>query len=237
MVKPIELKSVCGCCTIRERCLPAGLSDEEVLVIDQYMEHRLPVKKGELLYSQGDPLEALFAISTGSFKTLILHEDGRSQITGFQLSGEIMGLDAISNERHVSDAIALEDSTVCKIPYDSFEELESEMSRLQHNFNKTLSSEIVKDHNLMLLLGSMRAEEKMAAFLINLSQRFHARQQSASELVLRMTREDMGNYLGLKLETVSRILSRFADEGLISVQGRHITLIDEKKLHSVTISA
>ncbi|HQT81692.1 MAG: transcriptional regulator [Ferrovum sp. 37-45-19] len=234
---PLTQKSLCGCCVIRERCLPAGLNDEEVLLLDQQMEHRLPIKKGALLYSQGQVFDSLYAISTGSFKTRILHEDGRSQITGFQLSGEMLGLDAISEERHVCDAIALEDSTVCKIAYDSLTNLESEINPLQRSFNKTLSKEIVRDQSIMLLLGSMRAEERVAAFLVNLSERYHARQQSASELVLRMTREDIGNYLGLKLETVSRILSRFAQENLINVQGRLITITDVKQLQLVTLSS
>lgn len=218
---------------IKERCLPAGLNEEEVVRLDQQMEHRLPIKKGQLLFSQGQALSAIYAISTGSFKTRILHEDGRSQITGFQLSGEMMGLDAISEERYACDAIALEDSTVCKIDYDSLANLESEISRLQRSFNKTLSAEIVRDQTIMLLLGSMRAEERVAAFLVNLSQRFHDRQQSATELVLKMTREDIGSYLGLKIETVSRVLSRFAEEGLIAVQGRLIVITDINALLSL----
>ncbi|MHB8353280.1 MAG: fumarate/nitrate reduction transcriptional regulator Fnr [Burkholderiales bacterium] len=228
-----ELKSVCGGCTIRELCLPAGLSDEEVMLLDQHMAHRQIVKKGASLYRTGDAFRSLFAVSTGFFKTSILHEDGRAQVTGFQMAGEILGLDAISTDQHICDAVALEDSAVCEITFDRFEELGQLMSNLQHRFNKTLSREIVRDQGVMLLLGSMRSEERLAAFLVNLAKRFAARKQSSSELVLRMTREDIGSYLGLKLETVSRILSRFHDQRLLQVKGRNVRILDQQGLNKL----
>jgi CRP/FNR family transcriptional regulator len=228
-----ELKSVCGGCSIRELCLPAGLSDQEVMLLDQHMEHRIAVKKGEALYRMGDPFKSLYAVSTGFFKTSILHEDGRTQVTGFQMAGEVLGLDAISSDQHICDAVALEDSRVCEITFERFEELGQLLPNLQHHFNKTLSREIVRDQGVMLLLGSMRSEERLAAFLVNLSNRFSARKQSASDLVLRMTREDIGSYLGLKLETVSRILSRFNDQGLLEVKGRNIRVLDPTGLNAL----
>ncbi len=225
-----ELKSVCYGCSIRELCLPEGLTDEEVLLLDQHMLHRVPIRKGEPLYRTGDPFKSLYAVSTGFFKTSILHEDGRTQVTGFQMAGEVLGLDAISTDHHICDAIALEDSAVCEIDFNQFEQLGQLMSNLQHRFNKTLSREIVRDQGIMLLLGSMRAEERLAAFLVNLAKRFSARRQSASQLVLRMTREDIGSYLGIKLETVSRILSRFHDQQLLEVRGRHIRILKPQGL-------
>jgi CRP/FNR family transcriptional regulator len=227
-----ELKSICGGCSIRELCLPAGLNDQEVLLLDQHMVHRTPIRKGESLYRTGDPFKSLYAIRSGFFKTSILHEDGRSQVTGFQMSGEVLGLDAISTDIHICDAVALEDSSVCEIAFDRFEELGQLMSNLQHRFNKTLSREIVRDQGIMLLLGSMRSDERLAAFLANLSKRSATRRQSGSELVLRMTREDIGSYLGLKLETVSRILSRFHDQNLLDVKGRNIRIIDADGLNA-----
>ncbi|MDE1942193.1 MAG: fumarate/nitrate reduction transcriptional regulator Fnr [Betaproteobacteria bacterium] len=232
-----ELKSVCGGCTIRELCLPAGLTDQEVLLLDQHMSHRQPVKKGESLYRTGDAFKSLYAVSAGFFKTSILHEDGRTQVTGFQMAGEILGLDAISTDQHVCDAVALEDSVVCEVPFDRFEELGQLMNNLQRRFNRTLSREIVRDQGVMLLLGSMRSEERLAAFLVNLTHRFSARKQSSSELVLRMTREDIGSYLGLKLETVSRLLSRFHDEGLLSVRGRNIQILNPEGLNRLVGTA
>ena len=202
-------------------------------MLDQHMAHRNPVRKGESLYRTGDSFKSLYAIRSGFFKTNILHEDGRSQVTGFQMSGEILGLDAISTDIHICDAVALEDSMVCEIAFERFEELGQLMSNLQHRFNKTLSREIVREQGIMLLLGSMRADERLAAFLANLAKRSTIRHQSGSELVLRMTREDIGSYLGLKLETVSRILSRFHDQNLLEVKGRNIRIIDADGLNAL----
>ncbi|NDU85017.1 MAG: helix-turn-helix domain-containing protein [Ferrovum sp.] len=225
-----ELKSVCGNCGIRELCLPAGLSDEEVHMLDQHMAHRHPVRKGEYLYRMGDPFRSLFAVSAGFFKTSLLHADGRSQVTGFHMMGELLGLEAIHNEEHVCDAIALEDSAVCAIPFDQFEHLGQVMANLQHRFNKNLSREIAREHGIMMLLGSMRSEERLARFLLDLADRFAKRHQSDSEIILRMTREDIGSYLGLKLETVSRLLSRFHDEGTLEVRGRRVRILDRQAL-------
>ena len=142
------------------------------------------------------------------------------------MTGEVLGLDGISTERHSCNAIALEDSEVCVIPFSRLEELSRQVESLQHQFHKIMSREIVRDHGVMMLLGSMRAEERLAAFLLNMSQRFTARGFSPSEFHLRMTRDEIGSYLGLKLETVSRAFSRFQEEGLVAVQQKHIRILD-----------
>ena len=198
----------------------------EIDRLDHLVGARRKVRKGQHLYRSGDPFEAIYAIRIGWFKTDVLLEDGREQVTGFQMTGEMLGLDGISTEAHSCNAVALEDSEVCVIPYGQLEELSREVQGLQHQFHKVMSREIVRDHGVMMLLGSMRAEERLAAFLLNLSQRFNARGFSPAEFHLRMTRDEIGSYLGLKLETVSRAFSRFQDEGLISVQQKHIQIID-----------
>ena len=170
--------------------------------------------------------EAIYAIRAGSFKTDVLLEDGREQVTGFQMTGEILGLDGISTEAHSCNAVALEDSEVCVIAYDKLEQLSHQIEGLQLQFHKVMSREIVRDHGVMMLLGSMRAEERLAAFLLNMSQRFNARGFSSQEFNLRMTREEIGSYLGLKLETVSRAFSRFQEEGYIAVQQKHIRILN-----------
>ena len=162
----------------------------------------------------------------GFFKTDILLEDGRDQVTGFQMAGEILGMDGIGTEVHTCNSIALEDSEICVIPFAQLERLSRQVQALQRHFHKVMSREIVRDHGVMMLLGTMRAEERLAAFLLNLSQRFTARGYSPQEFHLRMTREEIGSYLGLKLETVSRAFSRFQDEGLISVHQKHIHILD-----------
>ena len=220
------LRAACSQCNLRELCLPLGLSDSELTQIDNMIGARKRVKRGAHLYSAGEPFTAIYAIRSGFFKTGVITEDGRDQVTGFQMAGEVMGMDGISNEQHTCDAVALEDSEVCTIPFAELERLSTEIRSLQHHIHKVMSREIVRDHGVMMLLGTMRAEERLAAFLLNLSQRFAARGYAANEFHLRMTREEIGSYLGLKLETVSRTLSRFQEEGLISVQQKHIQLLD-----------
>ncbi|MEZ5625997.1 fumarate/nitrate reduction transcriptional regulator Fnr [Denitromonas sp.] len=220
------LKTACSQCNLQELCLPFGMSDGDIDQLDALVGGRRKVKRHQHLYRVGDAFESIYAVRTGSFKTDVLLEDGREQVTGFQMSGEILGLDGISTDAHTCNAVALEDSDVCIIPFANLETLSREVESLQHQFHKVMSREIVRDHGVMMLLGSMRAEERLAAFLINMSQRFTARGFSAAEFHLRMTREEIGSYLGLKLETVSRAFSRFQENGLIAVQQKHIRIRD-----------
>ena len=189
-------------------------------------------RRGDYLYRCGSPLQSLYAIRTGFFKTQVLHENGLEQVTGFQMAGEIIGMDAISNDSHTCNAVALEDSEVCELPFGKLEELGRKLPTLQRHLHKIMSREIVRDHGIMLLLGSMRAEERLAAFLLNLSQRFAARGYSPSTFQLRMTRQEIGNYLGMKIETVSRTLSQFQEAGLISVRNKAVEILDAKNLRA-----
>ncbi|MCL2345919.1 MAG: fumarate/nitrate reduction transcriptional regulator Fnr [Desulfobulbus sp.] len=220
------IKTACSGCNLRELCLPYGLSLEELERLDDLVSTRRRLKRGDHLYRAGEPFDAIYAIRSGFFKTDVLLEDGRDQVTGFQMAGELLGLDGISSEHHTCNAIALEDSEICSIPFDRLESLSREIHALQNHFHKVMSREIVRDHGVMMLLGTMRAEERLAAFLLNLSQRFTARGFSHAEFNLRMTREEIGSYLGLKLETVSRAFSRFQEEGYVAVQQKHIRILD-----------
>ncbi|MEI7968459.1 MAG: fumarate/nitrate reduction transcriptional regulator Fnr [Betaproteobacteria bacterium] len=232
-VQPItleRLRTACSTCGLKEICLPVGLSDPEMRKLDDLVYVRRTARKGHSIYRSGEPFTSLYAVRSGFFKTTVLSDDGRDQVTGFHMGGELMGMDGISTESHTCDAVALEDSEVCVIPFGRLEDLSREVPALQSHFHKVMSREIVRDHSVMMLLGSMRAEERVAAFLVNLSQRFLARGYSPSEFYLRMTREEIGSYLGLKLETVSRIFSRFQDEGLVGVQQKHIRITDPARL-------
>lgn len=220
------LRAACSQCNLRELCLTYGLNEQDLEKLESMVGARRRIRRGTHLYRAGECFEAIYAIRSGFFKTDVLLEDGRDQVTGFQMAGEILGMDGISSEAHTCNAIALEDSEVCVIPYALLEQLGREIEALQHNFHKVMSREIVRDHGLMMLLGSMRAEERLAAFLLNMSQRFQARGYSEAEFHLRMTREEIGSYLGLKLETVSRAFSRFQDEGLIAVQQKHVRILN-----------
>jgi CRP/FNR family transcriptional regulator, anaerobic regulatory protein len=228
-----DLKVHCATCSMRELCLAGGLNSDELKQIDAMVGIRTKLKKGDALYRAGEPFGALYAIRLGSLKTTVLAEDGREQVSGYHMMGDIVGLDGIGTERHGCQAIALEDTEVCVLPFERIEELARTVPSLQHNLHQFLSREISRDHNIMLLLGSMRAEERLAVFLLNLAERYRRRGYSSTEYVLRMTREEIGSYLGLKLETVSRLFSRFQEVGLIQVQGRAVKLLDPGALKQI----
>ena len=213
-----------------------GLSDQDLDRIDQLVTARKKIKKGDFLFHSGAPFKSIYAIRTGFFKTSVTTEDGRDQVSGFQMAGEIIGLDGIVNDHHACDAIALEDAEVCVMPFDRIEQISLEVKSLQHHVHKMMSREIVRENSVILLLGSMKAEERLAAFLLNLVQRLHARGFSQSELVLRMTREEIGSFLGLKLETVSRAFSKFADDGIIEVKQRNLKIIKPDALKLIVNS-
>jgi len=228
-----NIKVACSSCNLRELCMPVGLEPRELQRIDDIVAVRRKVKRREMLFRNGDRFTSLYAIRTGVFKTRVTSEDGRDQVTGFQMAGEIIGLDGIVNEQHTCDAVALEDAEVCVMPFDRVEELSREVTALQRHVHQIMSREIVREHGVMLLLGSMRAEERLAAFLLNLVQRLRARGFSGKELVLRMTREEIGSYLGLKLETVSRTLSKFVAMGLVQVDQRLLRITDSEALRRI----
>jgi len=230
------IKVACSNCNLRELCMPLALNDQQLQRIDDIVATRRKIKRGGTLFRNGEVFTSLFAIRSGFFKTCVATEDGRDQVTGFQMAGEIIGLDGIVGDRHTCDAVALEDAEVCVMPFDHIEALSREVTALQSHVHKIMSREIVREHGVMLLLGSMRAEERLAAFLLNLVQRLHARGFSRSELILRMTREEMGSYLGLKLETVSRTFSKFVDEGIMEVKQRHVRILDADALKRIVNS-
>jgi len=233
MLMPLPLNIACSSCNLRELCLPVSLPADELQRLDALVAQRRSVPRGHALFRIGDPFQSVYAVRTGFFKTRVSAEDGRDQVTGFQMAGELLGLDGIGTERHTCDAVALEDSQVCTIPFAQLEALSREFGELQRQFHKVMSREIVRDHGVMLLLGSMRAEERLAAFLLNLAKRLQARGFSPSSLVLRMTREEIGSYLGLKLETVSRSFSKFQADGVLAVRQREIRILDQAALQAL----
>jgi len=221
-----KLESSCANCNLRELCLPMRIGEEDMARVEEIVFARRRLKRGDSLFEAGDAFNSLYAIRSGFMKTTVLNADGREQVTGFQMSGELLGLDGIGSGRYNGNAVALEDSEACVLPFALIEELGREVPAIQRNLHSVLSREIVRDHGVMMLLGSMSAEERLAAFLINLSRRFTARGYSPSDFFLRMTREEIGSYLGLKLETVSRLFSRFQADKLIEVQQKHVRILD-----------
>ena len=217
--------------------MPFGLTPSELERVDEVVANRRKIKRGSLLFRNGDRFTSLYAIRTGFFKTCVASEDGREQVTGFQMAGEIIGLDGIVNDNHTCDAIALEDAEVCVMPFDQLEQLSREVNTLQRHVHKVMSREIVREHGVMLLLGSMCAEERLAAFLLNLIERLHTRGFSQTEVILRMTREEIGSYLGLKLETVSRTFSKLVDENIVEVKQRHVRILNVDALRDIVTAS
>ena len=228
-----KFEVTCSSCNLREMCLPMDLDAEAMRRVEQVVYARRRVRRGDSLFNAGDEFSAVYAIRSGFLKMTVINDDGREQVTGFNMPGELLGLDGIGTGRYHGNAVALEDAELCVLPFSLLEELGREVPTMQRHLHGVLSREIVRDHGVMMLLGSMRAEERLATFLLNLSKRFTRRGYSPSDFHLRMTREEIGSYLGLKLETVSRLFSRFQEDGLIEVQQKHVRIIDIAGLEAV----
>jgi CRP/FNR family transcriptional regulator len=217
-------KSLCSTCYLKAFCLPSGLTGRDVERLDDLNFARRSIHGGQTLYRQGETFQFIYAVRGGTFKSNLMLTDGREQVTGFQMAGELLGFDGLASGKHASSAVALEDAEICAIPYDHLSELAKESPDLQHAISRIMSREIVREHSLMMLLGSMNAEERLAAFLLNLSQRMKARGYSSSEFHLRMSRAEIGSYLGMKVETVSRTFSGFVHQRMLDVDKRHVRI-------------
>ena len=224
----------CSRCRVRAECLPAELEGDALDGLDgRLASGRRKVAQGEALFYAGDRFDAVFAVWTGFFKTVVTTRQGREQVTGFQMAGDLVGLEGIHASRQAVDAIALEDSQVCVIPFAGLQSLALEAPTLQRRLHRLMSREIVNDHSAMLHLGSSHAEERVAAFLLDLAARLEARGGSGSSLQLRMSRAELGSYLGLQPETMSRTLTKLQAHGLLLVSQRRITITDSKRLQQL----
>jgi CRP/FNR family transcriptional regulator, anaerobic regulatory protein len=202
------------------------MNRDEISMLDLEIHNRLRIRKGQVLYRQGDPLVCVYAIRSGMIKSHTSSEDGRIHVTAFHMPGDMLGLDSFDERRYASDATALEDTEVCVIHVENLTMMAARTPSLQNQLFRMTSREVKKDQAMLLTLGSMNAEERLAAFLLGLSERLYARGYSGSEFYLRMTREDIGNHLGIKLETVSRMMSKMVDHGLIQVRHRYVKLLN-----------
>lgn len=220
----------CSACSLQDLCLAEGLNVADLHRLDSLVATRIKVKRGQALFKAGDAFDSIYPIRVGFFKSRVVAPDGREQTIGFPMPGDILGFDAIGTGAFQSDAVALDDAEVCVIPFNTLETLCRDFPPLQQRMNRVFSREIVRDQGVMLLLGTLRAEERVAAFLHNLSERFLQRGFSPREFVLRMTREEIGSYLGLKLETVSRSMSRLQDDSIIRVDQKRMQILDPVRL-------
>lgn len=225
---------VCSSCPLREICLPLGCSPAQIARVDRRLVAlRRAVEPGERLLGRGDAFDAVFAIRSGFFKTRLQSAGAAEQVTGFHMGGELIGLDGIAGGRHETDAVALETSLVCRIPFARLERLTRELVPLRQQLHRILSREITRKQQAQLLLGGRPADERVAAFLFDLSRRLAARGYSATSMVLRMSRREIGSYLGLELETVSRALSRLRAEGVLTVRRREVRITEPLRLQHI----
>jgi len=229
------IRIACRNCTLSTLCLPLGLTPEDVERLDGIVRRNRPLHRGDYLYQSGDHFRSLYVVKTGSVKTYAHSPEGGEQILGFHLPGEIIGLDAIDQDVHICLARVLETSAICEVPFSRFEELSVSIPSLQHQMYRLLSKEIAQETEMLLLLGKKSADDRLATFLLSLSQRLRKRGLSPTDYYLSMSRHEIGNYLGLAVETVSRIFTRFHEEGLLKVDRKHIQLIDLDALEAIVV--
>ena len=220
----------CHDCSMGALCIPFTLNNNELDQLDNIIERKKPIQKGEQIFKSGDSLKSLFAIRSGTIKSYTITEQGDEQITGFHLAGDVIGFDGIQSQVHQSFAQALETAMVCEIPYSTLDELSGTMPKLRQQIMRLMSTEIISDQEMILLLSKKNAEERLAAFINNLATRYSNRGFSPKEFRLTMTRGDIGNYLGLTVETISRLLGRFQKAALIDVKGKYITILNVEEL-------
>lgn len=222
----------CQSCSFSHLCLPVSLNQNELESLDEIIERKKPLHKHDVLIEAQSKFKSLYAVRSGSFKSFIITSDGQEQIVGFHLPGDLIGFDAISNDHHQSSASALETSMVCEVPYSTLELMSERFPKLRRKIMSCMSDDIKQGHELMMLLNKRKAEDRLLYFLAQLSQRFSERGFSDKQFNLSMTRNEIGNYLGLTVETISRLLTRFQKENLIKVDGKLIEIIDYETIHN-----
>lgn len=227
------LKASCADCSLKGLCLPIALDMQDIDRIDQVIRRGRPLQRGELLYRANETFGAIYALRSGSLKSFMQDEQGMEQVTGFYLPGEILGFDGIGTGRHGNTVVALQTAAVCELPFAHLEELSRQIPMLQHHYFALMSRQIEADHKLLLTLSKKSAEGRVASLLVSLSQRFSRRRLSPHALRLPMSRQDIGNFLGLTIETVSRTLSRLHREGVIAVDGRELRILDQERLRGL----
>ncbi|MFD1208271.1 fumarate/nitrate reduction transcriptional regulator Fnr [Modicisalibacter tunisiensis] len=233
MRRPRLQEARCQTCSLSSLCLPLALGTQEMDSFDAIIQRRAPLKKGEALLRQGDPFTSVFAVRSGSLKQITSEGDGEDQLTNFYLPSELVGLDGIDEKHYPGSIIALETTTVCEIPFDRLDQLSEALPELRNQLYRNMSKELRDDRRMLRLLSRKTADERLASFLVNLSTRFRRRGYSPYSFRLSMARADIGNYLGLAVETVSRIIGRFQQHKLVDVQGREVHILDLDALEAL----
>jgi CRP/FNR family transcriptional regulator len=223
----------CGNCRLASICLPLYLESDDIVQLDEIIQRSKPLQKSQHLYREGDDFESVYAVRSGTLKAYKTTDDGREQVTGFYFPGEILGMDGISNNVHASSAVSLETAAICEIPFTSLEKLSSAMPNLQRHFFQLMSREITEDQQLITLLSKNSADERVASLILSISTRNARRKLSATQFRLPMSRVDIGNYLGLTVETVSRVFGRMQKMDLLRVDNKEIEILDTDGLRNM----
>jgi CRP/FNR family transcriptional regulator len=228
-----KIKVACRDCSLSALCLPMGLRPEDVDRLDAIVKRNRPLQRGDHLFRAGEAFRNLYVVKTGAVKTFTQTNDGDEQVVGFHLPGEVLGLDAIQEGQHGCNAKALETTAICELPFERLEDLSSNIPSLQHQMFRLLSKEISHEAEMMALLGRSTAEERVASFLLSLSERFRRRGFSPTDFFLSMSRQEIGSYLGLALETVSRLFTRFQEDKVLKVERKHVQILDLARLQTM----
>lgn len=223
----------CGDCRMKALCLPLALELDQVEKLDRIVQRGRPFQRDEYIYRAGAEFRSVYAVRSGAIKTFAVNDQGVEQVTGFYLPGEIFGMDGIAHTHHISSAVALETSSICEIPFNRLEELSLALPNLQRHFFQLMSREIINDQRLVALIGKNSAEERLATLLLSISTRNAQRSLSEVRFRLPMSRADIGNYLGLTVETVSRIFGRFQKQRLLKVDKKEIEILDLDSLQEL----
>jgi CRP/FNR family transcriptional regulator len=230
---PHDYQTNCGNCRLNSICLPLALETDDIQLLDDIIQRSKPLQKGQHLYREGDDFQSVYAVRSGTLKAYRTTDDGREQVTGFYFPGEILGMDGISKNAHASSAKTLETSAVCEIPFASLSKLSASMPNLQRHFFQLMSREITEDQVLITLLSKNSADERIAALLLSISARNGRRKLSSTHFRLPMSRVDIGNYLGLTVETVSRVFSRMQKLEVLRVDNKEIELLDMQGIRNI----
>jgi len=222
---------VCARCRLSELCRPVKLERDARAALERVIRRRRTLKRGQYLFRTGEPYHAVSALCAGSAKSVTTHDDGSVQVLSFHFPGELVGLCGLGAQQHLCDAVALETCEVCEIPLGRLFEVVELSPAVRQFMYRLLGEELQHQHLLMQpLVGRTAASERLAAYLLSLVRRYENRGLPARDIRLSMSRHDIGNYLGIAKETVSRLLGRFQDDGLISVRARQLRVNDLARL-------
>jgi CRP/FNR family transcriptional regulator, anaerobic regulatory protein len=227
------LRRTCAQCSLQQLCLPAAIGASDMERLDRIVKGRRPLARGDRLFEVGSPLSALYVAREGAFKTTTISEDGNAQIIGFHLPGELIGLDALAAERHRCEAEALEDANVCEVPYSQLQQVAAQVPGLQRQLMRVIGRGTEQDHSHLAMMGRKHAVERVALFLHSLSERYRLLNRPHEAFALPMSREDIANFLGLVIETVSRSFSKLAEDGVITVRGKQVRILSRAELDRI----